>query len=310
MSDTDPESTETQGPDDCAMDTSLISDLLGMKHLSKPISKLIDVAGSAAGILYEPTRIRRKAKAEAHAAIIHAEAEAEIKDLQWRANNRLLNKELRRQKNIEPVLEGTVPLLPEQVSNEKPSEDWVYEFFNNCQDIGDNEMQILWSKILAGEVSKPGTYSLRTLNLLKTMTKEDVNLFTNLCSTAWKTHSNDYISIYTDSTDKYLSAKHITYPHQLHLKSIGLIEIESALGYNFEGHSLTFSYFGTSYRFSSINLAEILLVRLFTQIGGELVPISGASPDPFYIERLKDSLGPNTEMIPINEIESKTELPE
>ena len=249
MSNIDSENEEVH-PDRSLPDISKLSitDLFGSKHWNKSICKFIDVVSSHVGIRHEPTRIINTAKAEAKAAIIRAKADAKIKKIEKRANNRLLNKELRRQKNIESVVKGAAHLLPEQVFDEKPNEDWIYEFFNSCQDIGDNEMHILWSKILASEVSKPGTYSIRTLNLLKTMTKEDANLFTNVCSAAWQTGNNDYVSIYTSVTDKYMAAKHITYPHLLHLQSIGLIEMEPSLGYPFESGPLSFSYFGTSYR--------------------------------------------------------------
>jgi hypothetical protein len=48
--------------------------LIDLKALSEPACKLIETVGYAIGALYEPTRIVRKAKAEAKAMKVQAEA--------------------------------------------------------------------------------------------------------------------------------------------------------------------------------------------------------------------------------------------
>ena len=50
--------------------------LINLGDLGKPIDTLIHKISDATGVLYEPTRIRRKAKAKSDAAIISAKAEA------------------------------------------------------------------------------------------------------------------------------------------------------------------------------------------------------------------------------------------
>ena len=50
--------------------------LINLGDLAKPIDTLIHKISDATGVLYEPTRIRRKAEAESDAAIISAKAEA------------------------------------------------------------------------------------------------------------------------------------------------------------------------------------------------------------------------------------------
>ncbi|MFC1592622.1 DUF2806 domain-containing protein [Chloroflexota bacterium] len=51
-----------------------------------------------------------------------------------------------------------------------------------CRIISDDDMQMLWSRILAGESNSPGTYSKRTINALASFDKVDAELFTKLCS--------------------------------------------------------------------------------------------------------------------------------
>ena len=80
----------------------------------KPIEKLIDVVSKAIGTIYEPRQIVRKAKAEAKAESIRAielaktnaiiEGDTGKAEYLDRINNRLVNKETKRQKNIEEVV--------------------------------------------------------------------------------------------------------------------------------------------------------------------------------------------------------------
>ena len=39
------------------------------------------------------------------------------------------------------------------------------------------EMQLIWAQLLAGEVAEPGTFSLRTLQLVRNLQESDARLF-------------------------------------------------------------------------------------------------------------------------------------
>lgn len=80
---------------------------LSLSGLSKPGTKLIEKVSDAIGVLYEPTKIRKKAKAEAE-----AEADAkrtdlisklELEGIEKRAVERFLKREAKRQENIENI---------------------------------------------------------------------------------------------------------------------------------------------------------------------------------------------------------------
>lgn len=66
----------------------------------------------------------------------------------------------------------------EQVSPEPVNKDWQNRFFSIAEDISDEEMQKLWANILAGEVKRPKSFSLRTLDVLRNLSKEEAELFT------------------------------------------------------------------------------------------------------------------------------------
>jgi len=295
MSDDDSETDEIL-PDSGLPDVSKfsITDLFGSKRLNKSLSKLIDAVSSHVGIRHEPARIIKTAKTEAKAAIIRTKANAKVKDIEWRVNNRLLHREFRRQKNIESITMGSLPHLPEQVSEEQPNENWVCEFFNSCQDVGDAEMQILWSKILAGEISNPGKYSMRTLNLLKTLTEAEVHLFTKFCKFVW---SNRGVHIYTNRTDEYLKQLYgFTFDDMIYLDAIGLINHQQSVVISLDpNESIILTYYDRMYKFTRFTPEANYIVRIvnitpLTRIGVELAPITGASPDYGYVECLLQSL--------------------
>ena len=170
--------------------------------LTEPITKLIETTSNGIGTLYEPTRIRKKAEAEAHAATvqahsevkvarIRAEGERELAELADRANQRLAAKELRRQGNIESIVAKAAQQLPDSVSKQPVEADWAVQFFNYVQDIGNEEVQFIWAGILAGEVNQPGAYSLRTLHTLRMLGADDAWLFRRLCSYFWRIGENN-----------------------------------------------------------------------------------------------------------------------
>lgn len=143
--------------------------LIDLKSLSKPAEKLIDAVRSASGLLYEPRRIRNKAKAEAEAAIILAAGQAQAEEILFRARQRILNAEVRRQTNLESIIGYALDELPDSVNEEPLDEDWVHQFVGNCADVSSEQMQLLWARILAGEVTSPGSFSKRFLEFMKTL---------------------------------------------------------------------------------------------------------------------------------------------
>lgn len=267
--------------------------LIDLKALSKPACKLIESVRSTVGILYEPTRIRRKARADADATIIMAKNQLEIKDIEVRANERVINNEIRRQENIESITRNALKELPETVSTTPVDEDWIYQFFNHCQDIRNDDIQSLWSKILAGEVAQPNTYSLRTLNLLKTLSKEDAALFTKLCSFAWLApDESDYNLLFRERDDSFLKESGLVYDKIIHLQSIGLIHYETTgISLGFDEIATKLDYFKKRHIISfpkeekKMRVGDIFL----TDIGNELVPISGAIPNEKYRTQLIES---------------------
>lgn len=176
-----------------------IVDLPGVVEKSvKPIDKLIDTVARGVGKVYEPIHVKRMAKAKAEEirviskairdnedistlyanGIVNIDA-TDTDDIASRAAMRLGTQEIRKQQNIEQVIHFAKNELEQEegVSSEKVDPDWTTRFMNSVEDVGNEEMQKLWGKILAGEVKKPRSFSLRTLECVKNLSQQEAQLF-------------------------------------------------------------------------------------------------------------------------------------
>ena len=225
-----------------------IEKLQNVLGLSKPLTRLMDRIFDLTGILYEPRRIRSVAQAEADADLIKTQGQLKNKELQQRAALRFISEEAKKQENMESIIEKAIPFVTEDSS--KPDEmedDWIVNFFDKCRLISDDEMQQLWSKILAGEANAPRTYSKRTVNLLGSLEKRDADLFTSLCSFILKMSGRAIPLIYDHNAEIY-NKQNVGFEAFSHLSDIGLISFDFAAGFTLNLSQRTFiaNYFGTN----------------------------------------------------------------
>ncbi len=218
-------------------------DLLG---LEEPLVKLIECVSAGIGKVYEPIHVKRMAKAKKEEIKLIGEAIAnnleipsryengqiimdstETEELIKRTSSRVVYKELRKQQNIESVVGQTYNLLENEpsVTNEAVNQDWLYKFFDVAGEISDEYMQNLWARILAGEIKKPNTYTLRTLNTLKNITRAEAILFTELLP--FSLFSSDGPIIYANN--ELLKKYGIPFEKLLILEDCGLINLHGRI---------------------------------------------------------------------------------
>ena len=204
--------------------------VVNLGALSKPADTLIKKVSNALGGAFAPYQIKRVAKAEAEAAIIKAESEIAITDLQRRAMHRFFDEEAKRQHNIETITEKAIPRLFDNSNPEAVEDDWVTNFFDKSRIVSDSKMQDLWSRVLAGEANSPGSYSKRTVNLMGDLDKSDAELFMKLCSFGWII--SNFTPLIFDTQAKIYNDNGINFGSVSHLESLGLIQFESLSGYS------------------------------------------------------------------------------
>jgi Protein of unknown function (DUF2806) len=203
--------------------------------------KLLDKLSDATGVILEPWKIRRNAKAEADATIEGAKASAiaeiiktenqiEISELQRRTAQRLLLEEVKKQENLEDIMDKTIPLLEEGSKPEEMNDDWLMNYVDKAKLVCDEEMKTLWAKILSGEANKTNSFSKRTVNALFSLDKRDAELFANLCSFIVKLNNDPQPFIF-DTENQVYNNVGINFSNLSHLESIGLIHFSGIAGF-------------------------------------------------------------------------------
>lgn len=261
--------------------------LLDLGKLTEPANTLIKKISEAVGGLFRPHQTIRMANADAEAAIIMAQTEIQITDLQRRAMHRFVDEEAKRQENIEAITRTALPLLGDSSAPEGMNDDWITNFFDKSRIVSDAEMQRVWSAVLAGEANGPGSFSRQTVNLLGNMDKSDAELFAALCGFMWGI--GEMVPLIFDPSHEIYTKRGIHYESLLHLQSLGLIETNTAFGF-FRGmlpKEMRVFHFGSwallSLPKESENELKIGLV-IFTRAGKELARVCESVPAPGHFD--------------------------
>lgn len=214
----------------------------------EPAKKLIDAVSRAIGKAYEPNHIRKMADAKAYELSVIGEKlrnnsdlpiiydsskgytidTSDFEALSKRTGKRIAYQEVLRQENIETIVDGAYETVKEIESCAEGdiTREWMHRFIDAAGDISTEEMQRIWSKVLAGEVLDPTSFSLRTLECLRNMDVTDARLFSSLC----KLVINNMII----SDNNFLEKHGILYEDILKLNEGGLISLYSNISKQFE----------------------------------------------------------------------------
>lgn len=325
-----------------------------VKVLVSPCEKLMDMARAVVGKVYETRYQRRMADAEAYKKRLETDAEVyqitEIgkalrescdipitynkdgltmstadEEFVKRTQNRLAYQELTKQKNIESVIDHAYEQLKDEadVPNNPVDPDWINRFFNSVAEVSSEDMQRIWGKILAGEVKQPGSFSLRTLQVIKNINKKEALLFEKIAPFVISCHADEDKTIF----DSFLfDVKLMNKKYRINFPDIMLLE-DADLFYN----SNTFrkvgfklvpkekeSFFGYNRKIEITNISNktievSCLAHVLTEAGKELLPIildRCTPPEPEYFSNCMDVIVKDTTMFSQIDLikESKIEI--
>ena len=129
-------------------------------------------------------RIQAQAQSEARAALMPSGAQASGElDIGAVVEQRIRFQEGKRQANIMSVVAKAADQHEgREVTQSDPDHDWTARFFSDVQDVSSEEMQAIWARVLAGEVERKGSISIRTLQVLKNLDQTTAQLFKKMCS--------------------------------------------------------------------------------------------------------------------------------
>ncbi len=259
--------------------------IINVGELSKPASVLIEKVSEAIGGIFKPWQIRRVAEAEADAEHIRAATEIKITKQQRRALMRLIAEEAKKQSNIEKITALALPGINADAKPQDMEDDWIVNFFDKCRLITNEEMQILWSRVLTGEANAPGKFSKRTVNFLGSLDKSDATLFQALCRFSW--YSGDVYPIIYDTKKDIYNDLGIDFASIKHLDEIGLLSFDYLSSYRLLNLNkyLTFFYYGKPVKIefendtdNGLDIGHVIL----SKVGQELSLICGSKPFPSY----------------------------
>lgn len=148
-------------------------------------------------------------------------------ELLERANQRIYAKSINEERNIERIIEVAAEHLESSnnISDEDVEGDWVTRFFDIAKDISNEQMQYIWGKILAGEVSKPGSFSLRTLDTIRNLSKSEAQLFQKIMPCILRTGGLAFLP----SNESLLRKYGVKYIDLVLLDECGLLNIANSL---------------------------------------------------------------------------------
>jgi hypothetical protein len=205
-----------------------MEDLTGV---GKIVTTLIEKISDATGVVYEPRRIKRKAIAEAEAKVevdkILAQGEIDNKPLIERAANRMLQKAVSQQENIEAVIEGAIPQLEDQSKPENIDDDWLNLFVDCAEKVSDEGVRKQWSKVLAGEANKTGSFKPRTLSLLANMSAGDAVLLSKLACGTFSINGHEFYAVIPSKVSDFSDTIGLDYGSLAHLHDIGIISFKT-----------------------------------------------------------------------------------
>ena len=107
-----------------------------------------------------------------------------------RAVNYYGSKLLKEQINRESVLDKTAEELklnpPKEDTKEEIDEDWLEMFSRISESKSNEEVQLILSKILAGEIKRPGSFGPKSLQTLTLLDQETAIIFRKFCSVSYE----------------------------------------------------------------------------------------------------------------------------
>jgi len=300
-----------------------MNDLLG---LGKTTDKLISTVERALGAVYRPYGIRREADAEAYrlntledaktdaqvrntVELARAKTEANIilaegqQTLEARLQARLRHEVLRQQQNIERIVVGALTEPQPESGVEDVDEDWLTGFFEHAQKVSGAEMQALWSRVLVLEVGTPGTFSSRSLDVLRKMTPREAIAFQAACrlASSYSIESSRKNILYGAIHDSWywpaetpeieLSEFDLAFLDRVNLVQIGLMYEDSLVSGDISrDKQLSLHFASTHLKLQAKRVNVKIRCYSLTPVGSELAALIAPEEDSAYIAALCASL--------------------
>lgn len=245
----------------------------GRKHLvSENTPKLIDAP--AAEVLALP--FKKYEQAKNGRSVVEISLQAQTVDA------------IKREINVSKAVLKAEDILAsdkQEPSSRPIDDDWLSSWRDYAGRVSTEDLQQLWGSVLAGELKTPGTHSLRTLEFMKGLSKNEAEKITTLAGFVIEGRI-------FKATPEILKSKEITFDFLLQMQMLGIVTGVESLG-------LT-TTFKTSRQGDFIKVlrgnGKAVVVRhedaekelkipayLLTPIGAEILSLGSFTAEPDYL---------------------------
>ena len=212
----------------------------------------------------------------------------DLSELATAVSNRDFSDSLRKEANVAKsvlIAEDILSQDQQEPSEQSVEDDWIFSWRESAGRVSSSELQDIWGRILAGEIKQPGTYSMRTLEFLKGLSKSEAELI----SKAAKFVIGDRIY---RKKDDFLEKEGLHFSHLLFLQDIGVLSGVESVGLNTTYNSFEPDrYFRPLVASNKIMLIEHddpnktvkAEVYLLTQVGIEVLKLASFQVDNKYL---------------------------
>jgi hypothetical protein len=252
-------------------------------------SAWIDVVRAGGEKRAQAIRDDTAARTKVTAAFAKAISQTNVNDpkLRDRALIRFMGEEFTKQENREAIAVKAVELLDENPPDKEtdgPSPDWLNVFSSHASMASSETLRQHWAQILAGEIRKPGSFSLATLQVLSIVDTKIAKAITTV--RPWIVN-NDWIPV--------IGALRVGLNYRLLtiLDSSGFLRVGSWYGFGGADDTPTLLNFYRTAILAKPSGRQIMVPgALITLPGQEMLSIVPPAEDPQMIQHIAQSLKP------------------
>jgi uncharacterized repeat protein (TIGR03899 family) len=229
--------------------------------------------------------------------------------LEERTQKRARISALRKQQNLEVIIQKSLAYCSSTEVTDKADPDWFIIFTQLAEDVSNQTMQNLWAKILAGEISQPGSFSTKTLKTFRAMNITDAKLLAKACSLSVsdKTKKNiriisgayqtpNLLNFFSKNRENtiQLSQFSLSYADLLILADNHLVFIQETESSPMnKNENFNFNFNNAPLTVTAKKTSCVLKFYKFTPIGSELAYLISDDGDDDYLQHLKKELSVN-----------------
>lgn len=212
--------------------------------------------------------------------------------------SKLLKEQINRERVIDKTTEELKSNPPKEDTDKEIDEDWLDLFSRISESKSNEEVQLILSKILTGEIKKPGSFGPKSLLTLTLLDQETALLFRKFCSISYECPQvGDYLTLvicepFGSPGDNGLKRFGLSYSELTQLQDAGLIQNSLTSWHTMKAQLFQLPFkigaedYQLSYTTETLYEAKKISTLNFTKVGLELRKVSEMKTDATYNQQL------------------------